>query len=223
MRVAKAESDRAAEVQTMPATRIDKTPRSARGRKTLRALLDAASEEFGENGFHEGAISRITARAGVAIGSFYTYFDSKEEIFTALVRDLSQQVRDYVTPRVVGQSDPISAERAAQAAFLEFAQLHKELYRVIDEAEFVDPASYREHYQSTASRMAGRLEAARAAGDVSDGTSEIRAWAIMGMNVFLGLRYGVWGGDVPVEEVARVAGDLIANGLAPRDDGEKQQ
>ena len=61
----------------------------ARGRRTLRLLLDAAAEEFGEKGFHEASISQITQRAGIAIGSFYTYFDSKEEVFTALVRDLS--------------------------------------------------------------------------------------------------------------------------------------
>ena len=38
----------------------------------------------------------------------------------------------------------------------------------------------------------------------------------MGMNVFLGLRFGVWGEDYTPEEVARVGGDLIANGMGPR-------
>jgi AcrR family transcriptional regulator len=49
-----------------------------------RALLNAAAEEFGEKGFHDAAISQITARAGVATGSFYVYFDSKEAIFRRL-------------------------------------------------------------------------------------------------------------------------------------------
>ena len=123
----------------------DKVPKTARGRRTLRLLLDAAAEEFGERGFHEASISHITQRAGIAIGSFYTYFDSKEAIFTALVRDVSGQVRDYVAPRIVAQTNQIEAERAGQQAFLEFARQHKEIYRIIDEAEFVDPAIYREH------------------------------------------------------------------------------
>jgi len=197
-------------------TRTDKTPRSARGRKTLRALLDAASQEFGEKGFHEASISRITQRAGVAIGSFYTYFDSKEEVFTALVRDLSDQVREFVGPRVAGQPDQIAAEQAAQRAYLAFVRQHKEIYRIIDEAEFVDPASYRAHYENTAARMATRLEAARERGEISDLASEVRAWALMGMNVFLGLRFGVWGDGADDEDVLRVAGDLIANGLKAR-------
>lgn len=200
-----------------PAAPVDKTPKTARGRRTLRQLLDAAADEFGEKGFHEASISQITQRAGVAIGSFYTYFDSKEEVFTALVRDLSTQVRDFVAPRISAQANQIEAEREGQQAFLEFARLHKEIYRIIDEAEFVDPATYREHYTSTARRIAARLDAAQARGEVSPGSSEIRAWALMGMNVFLGLRFGVWGDDYSPEEVARVGGDLIARGMGPRD------
>jgi SAM-dependent methyltransferase len=57
----------------------DKTPRTERGRKTLRRLLEAAAQEFGERGYHEAAITGITQRAGVALGTFYTYFESKEE------------------------------------------------------------------------------------------------------------------------------------------------
>jgi AcrR family transcriptional regulator len=200
-----------------PAASVDKTPKTARGRKTLRLLLDAAADEFGEKGFHDASISQITQRAGVAIGSFYTYFDSKEEVFTALVRDLSRQVRDFVAPRITAQANQLDAEREGQQAFLEFARHHKEIYRIIDEAEFVDPAIYREHYTSTAQRIAARLDAAEARGEISPGPSEIRAWALMGMNVFLGLRFGVWGDDYTAEEVARAGGDLIARGMGPRE------
>ena len=200
----------------MPAVSADKAPKTARGRRTLRQLLDAAADEFGEKGFHEASISQITQRAGVAIGSFYTYFDSKEEVFTALVRDLSAQVRDYVAPRISSQANQLDAEREGQQAFLEFAQAHKEIYRIIDEAEFVDPATYREHYTSTAQRIAARLDAAQARGEISAGSSEIRAWALMGMNVFLGLRFGVWGDDYTPAEVARVGGDLIARGMGSK-------
>jgi AcrR family transcriptional regulator len=193
----------------------DKTPRTSRGRRTLRAILDAATAEFGEKGYHDASIAGIMARAGLAIGSFYTYFDSKESLFTALVRDLSKQVRDYVAPHIAGAETQIDAERAGQRSYLEFARLHKEVYRIIDEAEFVHPETYREHYSTTAARIAARLDAAVARGEISPGSSEIRAWALMGMNVFLGLRFAVWNDDISPEEVARVGGELIARGLLP--------
>jgi AcrR family transcriptional regulator len=199
--------------------RDGKTPRTARGRRSLRLLLDAAAQEFAEKGFHEASISQITARAGMAIGSFYTYFDSKEQIFTALVRDMSGQVRDYVGPRLAGVRGGIAVERAGQAAYLGFVREHKEIYRIIDEAEFVDPASYRDHYAQTAERIARRLDQAAARGEISPGSSEVRAWALMGINVFLGLRFGVWGEEMPIEDVVAVSGDLVENGLAPRNGG----
>ena len=49
-----------------------KAPRTARGEKTLRKILDAALAEFGQQGFHDSSIVGITARAKVALGTFYT-------------------------------------------------------------------------------------------------------------------------------------------------------
>ena len=196
---------------------LDKTPRTARGRKTLRALLDAAALEFGERGFHEASISAITRRAGVALGSFYTYFDSKDAVFRALVTDLSAQVRDHVAPAVRAAGDGIAAERAGLAHFIGFVREHKEIYRIIDEAEFVDPDSFRSHYASTAERIDQRLRAAATRGEVRSDVSDVHAWAIMGMNVFLGLRFGVWNEDRSVEDVADLAASLLRHGLMPDD------
>ena len=57
-----------------------------RGLRTLEhRLLAEAAAEFGEKGFHDSSIVSITIRAGVALGSFYTYFESKEALFKALV------------------------------------------------------------------------------------------------------------------------------------------
>jgi hypothetical protein len=42
--------------------------------------------------------------------------------------------------------------------------------------------------------------------------AEVRAWALMGMNVFLGLRFGVWGKEDPAE-VAAAANRLLREGL----------
>lgn len=189
-------------------------PRTERGRRTQRAILDAAAAEFGEKGFHESSIVSITIRAGVALGSFYTYFESKEALFTALVQDMSTRVRDHVAP-VLGahQGNAIAGEGAALEAFLDFAREHKEIYRIIDEAEFVAPDDWRAHYVNTAARILERLQAARAKGELAVEPSEVHAWAIMGMNVFLGLRFGVMDGGADLGEVAQTANALLKDGL----------
>ena len=194
-----------------------KTPRTERGRKTLRKLLDAAAVEFGEKGFHEASVSSITRRAGVALGSFYTYFDSKDALFRALVADMSEMVRSSARSALHPGMGALEIEKAALAAFLHFAAEHKEVYRIIDEAEFVDPASYRAHYETIAARFAERLGAAGASGEFREGLGELEAWAMMGINVFVGLRYVVWGaGEMSAEAVAEGVNRLLAEGLLRR-------
>jgi AcrR family transcriptional regulator len=193
-----------------------KAPRTARGERTLRKILDAARGEFGERGFSDSSIVGITQRAGVALGTFYTYFDSKESVFQALVRDMSAQVRDTVAPVFKDATDALDGERRALESFLRFARAHRDVYRIVDEAEFVEPQAYREHYETTAARIAARFVAARDKGelasDLSDEDLEILAWAAMGANVFLGLRYSVWG-SADATRIAEVANRLFRKGL----------
>lgn len=190
-----------------------KEPRTERGWRTLRKLLDAAAKEFGEKGFHEASISGITRRAETALGTFYTYFDSKEEIFRALVKDLSRRVGEEARRAQTGELDALDTERVALEAFLGFAREHKEIYRIIDEAEFVDPESFRTHYESTARRIFERLKNGGRSGELRDDLEEAHAWAIMGMNVFLGLRYAIWSEDQAVVRVADAANSILRDGL----------
>src|SRR3954469_23131893 len=159
------------DVQASPAS-DGKAPRTARGERTLRKILNAARDEFGERGFSDSSIVGITQRAGVALRTFYTYFDSKEAVFQALVRDMSAQVRDHVAPAFQGATDALDGERRALESFLRFAREHRDVYRIIDEAEFVEPAVYREHYETTASRIAARLSAAREKGEIDSSYSD---------------------------------------------------
>ena len=110
--------------------------------------------------------------------------------------------------------DPRHCRRArGLAEFIAFVRKHKELYRIIDESEFVDPESFRLHYATTADRIRQRLQAAAAKGDLRGDVGEVHAWAVMGMNVFLGLRYGVWDEDVPGDAVADQVAEMFRRGI----------
>ena len=66
-------------------------------------------------------------------------------------------------------------------------------------------------------RIAERLAEGASAGNMrtpgGDLDTEVRAWAVMGINVFLGLRFGVWGKE-DAGKVAAVANRLLREGLA---------
>lgn len=194
----------------------DREPRTQRGRQTLTKLLDAAAKEFGERGYHDAAITGITQRAGVALGSFYTYFQSKEELYRELVRTLSRNTRHHVAEAVKGAPDRIEAERAGLKAFIEFVREHRELYRIIEEAQFVAEDVYREHYHSFAEGYRRGLGAAAERGEITDGNADVRGWALIGMSVFLGMRYALWSDDLSPQAVADAAINLVGEGLRPR-------
>ena len=196
----------------------NKTPKTARGKRTRDKLLQAAEIEFGERGFHEAAISGITHRAGVARGSFYTYFESKEEIFQALVSYMSRRTRSWIAERVAGAPDRMAAERLGIQAYIEFARQHKGIYRIISEAEFVANDAFREHYAGFASAYHDNLKKAGEKGEIREGDYETWSWAIMGVAVLLGMRYAEWDDGMPASRIAEIVTDLIANGIRPRQD-----
>jgi AcrR family transcriptional regulator len=204
------------------AAAVDREPRTERGRKTLRKLIDAAASEFGERGYHDAAITGITQRAGVALGSFYTYFESKEEVFRALVREMSRATRAHVAEAVKDAPDRLAAERLGLEAFITFVRGRPELYRIIEESQFVAEDAYREHYRSFADAYRRGLAAARQRSEIAGGsgdsqeTDEALAWALIGVSVFLGMRYGVWDRSLPPARVADIAANLISEGLRRR-------
>ena len=69
------------------------TPRSRKGERTRTRLLEAAKKVFEEDGFLNARITDISKRAKLSHGSFYHYFDSKEEIF----RELAQEQESRLT------------------------------------------------------------------------------------------------------------------------------
>ena len=192
-----------------------KTPKTARGKRTRDKLLQAAEIEFGEKGFHEAGVSGITYRAGVALGTFYTYFESKDEIFQALVSFMSRRTRRWIAERVADAPDRMTAERKGLEAYIEFARLHKGIYRIISEAEFVANDAYREHYRSFAQAYEDNLRVAGENGEIREGDYETWSWAIMGMAVTLGMRCTQWDDDIPISRIADTVADLIANGIKP--------
>lgn len=190
-------------------------PKTSRGRKTQEKLLAAAEREFGEKGFHEAAITGIVQRAGCALGTFYVYFESKEEVFRALVDHMGRMTRAFISERIAAAENRIEAERMGLEAFITFVREHKDLYRIVMEAQFVAEDAYRGYFGSFVEAYRRNLVGAERRGEISVGDAETRAWALVGMSVFLGMRYGVWQPDRPIAEIVDGAAALITDGLKP--------
>lgn len=192
-----------------------KVPVTARGEATRRRLLNAAEIEFGDKGYHEASVSSITTRADVAQGTFYLYFNSKEEIFLNLVRDIGHALRKHTAEALAGIKNRMDAERRGLEAFLEFTSKHPGLYRIVQESQFVDNQVFREYYERLAEGYGEGLNLAAKAGYLSAGDGDARAWAVMGIGHFLGLRYCLWQKKLPEKAVMDEVMNFIASGMAP--------
>jgi hypothetical protein len=129
---------------------------------------------------------------------------------------MSHAVRQHVAEAVKDAPDRLAAERLGLCAFIAFVRKHRELYRIIEESQFVASDVYREHYLTFADGYRRNLAAAAARGEIVDGDDEPRAWALIGMSVFLGMRYGIWDEDLPPAQVADIAINLVSEGLRKR-------
>ncbi len=61
--------------------------RQSKRDRRRQALKDAATEVFYEYGYHSAKVSQIVERVGVAQGTFYLYFEGKQQLFAELVSD----------------------------------------------------------------------------------------------------------------------------------------
>jgi AcrR family transcriptional regulator len=95
----------------------------ARSREQTRArLLAAAHEVFGEVGLGAASVEEICERAGFTRGAFYSNFESKDELFLALITQFASEKLDEVEGRVrvLDAGDPVQLVR--QIADLSLAE-----------------------------------------------------------------------------------------------------
>lgn len=191
-------------------------PVTARGEATRRRLLIAAEQEFGAKGYHGASVSSITQRAEIAQGTFYLYFRSKEEMFLNLVRDIGHQLRAHSAQAIAKAPNRLEAERLGLEAFLEFTSKHRGLYRIVQESQFVDPQVFREYYEKLAEGYTAALEKAARNGELVRGDAETRAWSMMGIGHFLGMRWCLWEKEQPPDHVLTEVMNLITRGMGPK-------
>jgi AcrR family transcriptional regulator len=71
---------------------------TAKGLRTRDELVAAARRVFERDGYAGARVADIAAEAGVAHGSFYTYFSSKQDAFLAVIREVGAQFREAIAP-----------------------------------------------------------------------------------------------------------------------------
>lgn len=168
-------------------------PRTARGTRTRQRLLQAAEEVFADLGYHDASVVKITEAAGVGQGTFYLYFDSKQQVFDEVVEDLNRRVRQAMSAASAHGSTRAEQERLGFQAFFRFTAEHPALYRIIRQAEFVSPKALHLHYERIVEGYITGLRKAMESNEITELDPEVVAWVLMGVGEMVGMRWVLWG------------------------------
>lgn len=105
----------------------------------INTILDAAYHLFGTKGFYETKISEIADKAGIAKGTVYLYFSSKEELFIAMTeRDFTRFFKGLENKLTGLDSFELKLERIAQH-YLEYFYNCREFTKIFFQAPNNDP------------------------------------------------------------------------------------
>ena len=190
-------------------------PLTARGRRTRQKILAAAERIFGELGYERASIVEITRDAGVAQGTFYVYFPSKKAVFEELVWELNHLLRRRLREASDALVDPDrwDLERVGARTFLRFVKDHRNLYRIVRQAEFVDEDLFRRYYEKLSAGYRAGLVASMERGEIRRFDPDLLVYSLMGILDFLGMRYVLWEGELPSDEALEDALVLIRDDM----------
>lgn len=169
IRLADPEADHAAGDAAPPQPRKTRKPRLSRQEKSERtraAICQAAAEIIGEYGYANASIARIMERAGLGHGTFYAYFDSRQDLFEALLPMKGEEVLGFVQDRVRGAPDFIDMEYRGFLGFFEYVQKHPWFFRLLHEAQVAAPEGHHRHINNILTRYRKALTRAHDAGEM---------------------------------------------------------
>lgn len=105
-----------------------------------RLILDTATRLFGKHGYHATTVPMIVAEADVSTGSFYMYFQNKEDVFNSALEELGRAIARVLDE--LKQSEPDPLKRIAQGPeklFLFLAQNPEQARILIVESSGLSP------------------------------------------------------------------------------------
>lgn len=148
-------------LQTIGKKSTRRGTRRTRGEKSediRAALVKASAYVVGKVGYERASIGRITSQAGVAQGTFYNYFTSRQDLFDQLLPALGAQLLEYMNANMPHDVIGLRREEQRLRLYLKYLQEHPWFHRIVNESEVMAPKAHKEYFESL---TAGYVQALR--------------------------------------------------------------
>lgn len=192
-----------------------KSPKTKRGEQTLEKICAAAEELFAQRGYYATEIHDITQKAGVATGTFYTYFPDKMSVFLHLTDKLGRDLRRALKKAKLENPSAsfVENERIGFRVWFSFIVEHYAIFRMVWQAQFVDPELFRNYYERFSKGYIEELTNAQNAGEIRKLDPTVISYALMGIHTFVGLKYFTFDEVEPDDKTIDTLIDFITHGL----------
>lgn len=182
------------------------------------AIFRAAMQIVGKYGYAGTSIERVTKAAGIAQGTFYLYFESRQALFDELLPHLGAQMLDFIRERVAGSRDIFDKEERGFRAFFEYMKINPGFFRLLTEATGAAPQAHTKHFEQVTQPYVDTLRRGLNAADLdgfADAELETVAYMLMSAREYLYLRYVESGaGDAAsLDAVVRTYMKFVKNGF----------
>jgi AcrR family transcriptional regulator len=181
---------------------------------------------FAERGFPGTDMQAVADAAGVAKGTLYLYFASKEELFLAATDQGIRRMREVVNGEADLEPDPLKRMRVAVRAYLQFFRNHPEQVELMlqERAEFRSRTTptYFLHRAARAEQWHDRLRGLIADGRLRDIPISRIDNALCDMIYGAMLTNHMSGRQVPVEEQADGIIDIAFHGILSETERRKE-
>jgi AcrR family transcriptional regulator len=119
---------------------LKELPPTNRGVRMRASLMTAARTIFERDGFINSRLSDITEEADCSIGTFYTYFESKEELLVAVLGSLQDDMMHPGLPHVEdGEGNVREVVAASVRAYFESYRRNARLMLLLEQVATLDP------------------------------------------------------------------------------------
>jgi AcrR family transcriptional regulator len=95
------------------------------------AILEAARAAFADGGFHQTSLDAVAERAGVSKALIYEHFDSKRELYLAMLEMHVEELVERVSAAVTAADQPEERMRSGLEAFFAFVEERRGAWRIM--------------------------------------------------------------------------------------------
>jgi len=185
-------SEIAAPNPTTPARRTRRPTREARAEELRNKIFAAAADVVGQYGYADASIGRITEAAGIAQGTFYLYFESRQALFDVLLPHVGADLLVYIRKKVHGAHSFLEVEERGFRAFFEYLRTNPGFFRVLNEAEVAAPVAHAAHMKLLTEHYVHSLQRSVERGEIREFEGkelEALAYVFQSARSYLYLRY----------------------------------